>query len=63
MHNLSLIIASQPLANAKFNRLFITEITGVTKINVRKCHSNETQINMNKTVIIESNTKLAFTKN
>ena len=33
MHTKRLILASEPPANAKFNKSFIKEITGVTKIN------------------------------
>ena len=60
MHKKRLIIASEPPAEAKINTSFIKDITGGTKINAREGHSNETQVNMHGTVIVDSNYKLAF---
>ena len=62
MHYKRLIIVSEPSADAKFNTSFILEITKVTKINARKCHLNETQVNMHEKIIIDSSNKLAFQK-
>ena len=60
MHNKRLLTESERSADAKFNTSFIKKITGGTKINTRECHSNETQVNMHGTIIIDSNNKLAF---
>ena len=55
-----LIVASEPPEGAKFNTSLAKRLTGGKKFSSRESFSNQTQINLKRTTIVDSNHKLLF---
>ena len=57
MNNKRLVISREPDRNLKFNCATIKEITGGASLNARLNHSNDTNVNLKLTFLIECNDK------
>ena len=55
-----LIVASEPPEGAKFNTSTSKRLTNGKKFSSRKLFSNQTQINLKESTIVDSNHKLPF---
>ena len=55
-----LIVASEPPEEARFNTSTVKRLTGGKTFSSRELFSNQTQINIRGTTIIDSNHKLPF---
>ena len=60
MDHKRLVVATEPSSNARFNNEIIKELTGGKNLNARLLYSNNTEVKLTSTLIVECNERPEF---